>query len=119
MTTAPEPLVPAEVDLRDFPFIPLDVVRLRDSRLAAISSGDEFMAWMMLVCASWHQQPAGSLPDDDVDLARLAGFGRVVKEWEKVRDGALYGWILCSDGRFYHPIVAEKALAITGGGTSE
>ena len=29
----PEPLVPADVDLRDFPFMPLDVLRLRDSEL--------------------------------------------------------------------------------------
>ena len=31
----PAPLVPAEVDLRDFAFMPLDVVRLRDSGLTA------------------------------------------------------------------------------------
>ncbi len=105
-----EPLVPPEVDLRDFPFMPLDVVRLRDSRLAAISSGDEFMAWVLLACASWHQRPAGSLPNDDVELARLAGFGRAVREWMRVRSGALHGWVLCSDGRYYHPVVAEKAV---------
>ncbi len=108
METAP--LVPGEIDLRDFPFMPLDVVRLRDSRLAAISSGDEFMAWIILACASWHQRPAGSLPNDDVELSRLAGFGRAVREWMKVREGALHGWVLCSDGRFYHPVIAEKAL---------
>jgi len=105
----PNPLVPPEVDLTDFPFMPIDVRRLRDSRLIATSTGDEFMAWMLLVCASWHQRPAGSLPDDDVELAQLAGFGRVVKEWKKLREGALYGWVKCSDGRLYHPHVAEKA----------
>lgn len=106
----PPPLVPAEVDLTDFPFMPLDVRRLRDSRLVAKSSGDAFMAWMLLLCASWHQRPAGSLPDDDTELAQLAGFGRVVKEWQKVREGALYGWVKCSDGRLYHAHVAEKAI---------
>src|SRR5262249_39444810 len=40
--TAPMPPVPADLDLRDFPFMPLDVLRLRDSDLATLASGDEF-----------------------------------------------------------------------------
>lgn len=96
-------------DLRDFAFMPLDVMRLRDSDFAAVTDGDEFRAGLLLWCASWHQVPAASIPDDDVVLARLAGYGRVVKEWQKVRSGALRGWVKCSDGRLYHPVVAEKA----------
>ncbi|GAB3249101.1 DUF1376 domain-containing protein [Chitinimonas naiadis] len=103
------PLTPSNCDLRDFAFMPLDVVRLRDSDLSALSSGDEFRAAVLLWCASWHQTPAASLPDDDKVLSQLAGYGRVVKEWKTVRDGALRGWIKCSDGRLYHPVVAEKA----------
>lgn len=104
-----DPLTPPDCDLRDFAFMPLDVVRLRDSDIAALSSGDEFRCAVLLWCASWHQLPAASLPDDDQILSQLAGFGRVVKEWKKVRSGALRGWIVCSDGRLYHPVVAEKA----------
>ena len=103
------PLTPPGCDLREFPFMPLDVVRLRDSDIAAVSTGDEFRCAVILWCASWHQIPAASLPDDDVVLSQLAGFGRVVKEWKKVRSGALRGWVKCSDGRLYHPVVAEKA----------
>ncbi len=103
------PLVCADTDLRDFPFMPLDVVRLRDSDLAARATGEEFRASVLLWCASWHQVPAASLPDDDAVLASLAGFGRSVKDWAKVRKGALHGWIKCDDGRLYHPVVAEKA----------
>ena len=106
---SPPPLTPPDCDLRDFPFMPLDVVRLRDSDISAISTGDEFRCAVLLWCASWHQVPAASIPDDDIVLAQLAGFGRVVKEWKKVREGALRGWIKCSDGRLYHPVVAEKA----------
>jgi hypothetical protein len=98
----------SEVDLSDFKFMPLEVQRLRDSRIASTVTGDEFMAAILLWCASWHQVPAGSLPDDDAELAKFAGFGRVVKEWRKVKSGALYGWVTCSDGRLYHPVVAEK-----------
>src|SRR5690606_21602992 len=46
----------------------------------------------------------------DRTLASLAGFGRAVSEWTKHREGALRGWIKCSDGRLYHPVVAEKAM---------
>lgn len=107
MTTPP--LTPPDCDLRDFAFMPLDVVRLRDSELATLATGDEFRCAVLLWCASWHQIPAASLPDDDTMLAQLAGFGRVVKEWRKVRVGSLRGWIKCSDHRLYHPVVAEKA----------
>lgn len=103
------PLTPADCDLRDFAFMPLDVVRLRDSDLVSMETAEAFRAAVMLWCASWHQVPAASLPDDDRVLASLAGYGRVVKEWQKERPGALRGWIKCSDGRLYHPVVAEKA----------
>lgn len=109
-----DPLVPPDCDLRAFAFMPLDVVRLRDSDIAAVSSGEEFRAAVLLWCASWHQIPAASLPDDDMILAQLAGFGRVIKEWKKVRSGALRGWILCSDGRLYHPVIADKAIEAWG-----
>ena len=103
------PLVSSEVDLRDFAFMPLDVVRLRDSELAATVTGEEFRAAVLLWCASWHQVPAGSLPDDDIQLSSLAGYGRVVKEWLLHKAGALHGWLKCSDGRLYHPVISEKA----------
>lgn len=107
----PTPLVPAEVDLRDFQYMELDVRVLRDSRFAAQVSGDAFRAGVLLWCASWHQVPAGSLPDDDVELANLAGYGRFIKEWRKVREDALTQFLKCSDGRLYHETVCEKALA--------
>lgn len=106
----PTPLVDAEVDLRDFQYMELDVRRIRDSRIVATVDGEEFRAAFLLWCASWHQVPAASVPDDDIELASLAGYGRVVREWKKVRAGALYGFVKCSDGRLYHPTVAEKAL---------
>lgn len=109
-TDLPAPLVPAEVDLRDFQFMPLDVKRLRDSDLAAEEAPEACWAAVLLWCASWHQSPAASLPDNDRVLASLAGYGRVVAEWQKVRAGALRGWVKCSDGRLYHPVVAEKAV---------
>lgn len=104
------PLTPQDLDLRDFSYMPLDVVRLRDCELAVVSSGDAFRAAVILWCASWHQVPASSLPDDDKLLASLAGFGKDVKGWRKLRADAMRGFIKCSDGRFYHPVIAEKAI---------
>ncbi|HRE45176.1 MAG TPA: DUF1376 domain-containing protein, partial [Terricaulis sp.] len=104
-----EPLPPLDCDLRDFKFMPLDVARFRDSKFAAKVSDAAFRAGVMLWAAAWHQVPASSLPDDDVELASLAGFGRVVEAWLAVRDDALHGFEKGADGRLYHPVIAEKA----------
>jgi hypothetical protein len=108
--TRPPPFTPADLDLRNFPYMGLDVVRLRDSVFAVVTTGDEFRAGVLLWAAAWHQVPAASLPNDDRLLANLAGFGRNVDDWLVVRDRALHGFIECDDGRLYHPVVAEKAL---------
>ena len=106
----PAPLVPADCDLQDFAFMPLDVQRLRSSDLAAVEQPMACWCAVMLWCASWHQVPAASLPDDDRVLANLAGFGRDIAGWQVVRAGALRGFVMAQDGRWYHPVVAEKAL---------
>lgn len=106
----PLPPLPVTVDLRIFRRMPLDVMRVRDSETIARTDGDEFKAAFLLWCAAWHQLPASSLPDDDVLLASLAGYGRVVREWRKVRERALRGFVKCSDGRLYHAVIADIAL---------
>jgi len=90
--------------------MPLDVARLRDSDFATEVSGDEFRAALLLWCASWHQKPAASLPDNDASLAKYAGYGRDQRAWKRVRVGALRGFSLCDDGRLYHAVIAEKAV---------
>ena len=40
----PDPLIPPGTNLRSFPFMPLDVTRLRDSDLVAVAPGEEFRA---------------------------------------------------------------------------
>ncbi len=111
MTDAlPEPMVPAEVDLRDYAYMPLDVVRLmRSSTWRKVRRHPELGYWMMnLWASSWHEVPAASLPDDDDELADFARCEP--KVWDKVRGKVLAGWVKCNDGRLYHPVVAEKAL---------
>lgn len=106
----PDPLVPAYVDLRSFAKMDLDVGRMVKSRAAITLPAEAFRCWFLLICQSWHQIPAASLPDDDRELAYLAGMGRDTDGWKVLRDDSLYGWRLCSDGRWYHPVTAEAAL---------
>jgi hypothetical protein len=108
--TLPLPLLPASVDLRDFPFMPMESQRLFSSEFHAQATDAEWRAGVTLWLKSFHQVPAASLPDDDIALARLAEFGRNVRSWMRVRRGALRGWMRCADGRLYHRVVAEKAL---------
>jgi hypothetical protein len=107
----PAPPLPATVDLRDYEYMPLHVVRLRDSETAFKTKGDEFRCAVLLWCAAWHQVPASSLPDDEGSLAKYAGFGIAVKEWRKVREGALRGFVKCADGRLYHTVLAKVAVS--------
>jgi len=110
--TRPAPLTPADSDLRDFQFMPLDVVRFAQSDLVAFAPAEAVVAAILLWGASWHGRPAASLTNDDRTLASLAGFGRGaggLRDWLEVKEEALRGFVECSDGRLYHPVVAEKA----------
>ena len=109
MCDLPPPLVDVDCDLRDFTFMPMDIVRLFNSRFHAIANDSEWRAGVTLWLKSFHQLPAGSVPDDDIELCRLAELGRDLKQWRKLKTNAMHGWVKCSDGRFYHPVVCEKA----------
>jgi hypothetical protein len=101
------PLTPPDGDLQDFPFTPIYRARLFGSRFHARATDAEWRAGVTLWLKSWDQKPAGSLPDDDVDLCRLAELGRDLKAWAKVKAGALRGWMKGTDGLLYHATVAE------------
>lgn len=104
------PPVPADADLRDFQFMPIDIVRLFGSAFHARASDAEWRAGVTLWLKSYHQVPAGSLPDDDIELCRLAELGRDLKSWRKIKTRALHNWFVASDSRLYHPVVAEKVV---------
>jgi hypothetical protein len=103
----PAPLTPAGCSLQDFPHTPIFRSRLFGSSFHARTTDGEWRAGVTLWLKSWDQVPAGSLPDDDIELCRLAELARDLKTWTKLKAGALRGWLLCSDGRLYHPVVAE------------
>jgi Protein of unknown function (DUF1376) len=109
MSDLPAPFVASNVDLRDFKFMPLEVERLRRSRawLKATRKPELGFYMLNLWAGSWHEIPCGSLEDDDDVLAAMALCEP--RKWLKVREDVLHGWVKCSDGKLYHPVVAEKA----------
>ena len=107
MTELPEPLTPAEADLQGYGFMPFYGHRLFGSDFNAKCNDAEWRAGVTLWWAAWNQVPAGSLPDDDAALCRLADLGRDIKTWCKLRLNALHGFIKCSDGRLYHKVLAD------------
>jgi hypothetical protein len=110
MTELPEPMMPADADLRDFHFMPLDLTQLFNSEFDTESTDSEWRAGVTLWGKAWHQVPAASLPDSDASLCKLAGLGRDMETWRAIRAGALRGFVKCSDGRLYHRVLADKAL---------
>lgn len=103
----PTPLVPAEVDLRGLNGFMLRTDRLLSSELVALGTPEECWAAVLLWCRSWQQRPGASLPNDDRILASFSGAGR---RWPKIRAMAMRGFVLCSDDRWYHKVLAEEAV---------
>ena len=62
MTELPAPLVPSDLDLGGFQFMPLDTLRLRDSDLSAIATGEGFRASVLGWCAAWQVSVLGCNP---------------------------------------------------------
>jgi len=66
MSSLSSPLVPADVDLTDFKFMPLEHARLRRSRAWLICRRrPELGFWQInLWTGSWSDRPASSMEDD-------------------------------------------------------
>jgi len=103
----PDPFVQADTDVSNLAGFMLNVEHLLASELVATGSPEECWAALMLWCRAWKQVPAGSLPNDDKVLASFSGTGR---RWAKVRQVALHGFELCSDGRLYHRFLCVEVL---------
>jgi hypothetical protein len=119
----PAPLIEAHIDLRDRRYMPLLVWRLRDSEFRSKATLEEIGGAQLLWEAAWVQVPAGSLPNDDEIIGKILGFAQVRtrfgnirrrfdKNWnhfQEIKRMCLWNFVLCSDGRFYHPVICEEA----------
>ncbi|WP_454021294.1 DUF1376 domain-containing protein [Azospirillum sp. Marseille-Q6669] len=115
MNELPEPLVPAGIDLSGYDYMPLYVTRLRKSRTwvrCKRRPAHGFYLMNMWTEAFTSHEQAGSLPDDDDLLADAAMCPP--DEWEAIKADIMSGtgWILCNDGRWYHPVVAEVVIEV-------
>ena len=117
MTEAP-PVYPLRLGQRlKGDWFPLHFDRLLGSRFVAVVDRDAAFVAVVLWAEAMRQDPAGTLPDDDQELAQLAGCGRDMADWADLRArGALYRWelYLCQGEsedrlRMGHPVVAEVA----------
>jgi hypothetical protein len=107
----PAPLTPRDCVVRG-EYMPLYGDRLFTSTFMAKATAVEFRAGMRLWWEAWQQRPAASLPNEEKVLAHLAGFGSDLRGWRRVREMALHGFVLCSDGRWYHRMLADEAIKL-------
>lgn len=106
----PDPLVPAGCTMSGNDWFPLHFDRLRKSKWWRRASDLARARNVMLWGEAYKQVPAGSMPDDDDDLAEAAGFGMDVDAFLNAKAEIMAPWVLCSDGRWYHPTVCEVVL---------
>ncbi|QOL83127.1 DUF1376 domain-containing protein [Pseudooceanicola spongiae] len=111
--------------LSNHDWIPLYINRLLTSDFIAYSVAEgrrgDIGTALILWSESFKQDPAGTLPDDDVQLAQIARFGSDIEGWKAAREGVLHGWQATQiDGestrsrartqRLGHAVISEIAL---------
>jgi hypothetical protein len=107
--------LPADVDLSGMEHMPLFDERLVKSRAwrrarnwRGEGPGLGFVQ-INLWARTFRNVPAGSIEDDEDELAEAAGCD--IAYWRAVKDAALQGWQLI-DGRWHHPVVSEISLRL-------
>lgn len=108
--------------LSNHDWVPLYISKLMTSRFVAhaVAGGRraDIGTALLLWAGAFHEDPAGTLPDDDIQLAQIAKFGADLEGWRAAREGALYGWCPVEiDGaapgrgrRLGHSVIAEIAV---------
>jgi len=105
--TLPAPLISKEVYLGDkAKWMPLLTDRLAHSMFVRIASNAELGAALRLWVQAWGERPSGSVPNDPRWLADVTKLG---DRWSSHAEVVLRGFVACSDGRLYHPVICEIA----------
>jgi len=103
----PEPPYAADTRAKGWRF-DLDAERIEASDTWALANDEQKRALLMLWYRAWQQIPCGSFPDDDGVIA--ARIGLPLAAFQVWRTVLMRGWIKHSDGRLYHPVIAERVL---------
>jgi Protein of unknown function (DUF1376) len=101
------PLISAEIDVSGLPSFMLNTQKLLASELMANTTGEVLNGALRLWCMAWQQKPPASLPDNNKVLADFAHMSANV--FKKLKNQVMRGFVLCSDGRWYHPVLVEEA----------
>ena len=110
-TELPDPPYPSTTKLNGYePRI--DWQRIRASKTWRLCPADQRNHLLRLWLESWNEYPCGSWEDDDELIA--AAIDVPVRVFLAHKDILMRGWRRHSDGRFYHPFIAEKVLQMVG-----
>ena len=94
-------------NVRNLPYMPLFIDRLLNSDTWIMASGDEAKAMITIWCAAWHQNEAGTLPNNDQVLKVLSRAG---ENWMQMRETVLSGFELNEKtNRLHHQVIQEIA----------
>jgi hypothetical protein len=86
----------------------VDWQRIRSSKTWRLCPPEQRNNLLRLWLESWNEFPVGSWENDDELIATAIDVP--VRQFRAHKDILLRGWILHSDGRFYHPVITEYVL---------
>lgn len=81
------------------PYFPLYVLDIQADEHVDVMSTLEFGAYMRLLIKAWHQEPCGTVPDDDLILAKWSRL--TITQWKKARPAVAKAFVTGSDGRLH------------------
>jgi hypothetical protein len=89
----------------------VDWQRIKSSKTWRTCPHDQRNNLLRLWLESWNEVPAGSWEADDEIIA--VAIDLPIRLFTAHRDHLMRGWYRCSDGRLYHPVIAEMVFAMT------
>lgn len=110
-STLPAPLVPNNCKVGS-DYMPLYGEKLFNSTFWTEAPLAAKVAALQLWYEAWTGEVASRLPNSDKRLAHIAGYGKDLRGWHRIRQWAMHGFILCSDNNYYHPVQAQAAMEI-------
>lgn len=113
MNGMPAPLVPAGCCVRELP-LPLTAHDIMHGRAFLMANDREFRALVNLMAYAWTRKPAASIGEFAGRESRLWRIADTTRHWWTRHGEQLLAehFVLCSDGRLYHPLLAQRALAL-------
>ena len=108
----PQPLTPIDGNLIHYPSVMIPRAYLK--KLIVKFPADN-AAMLRLLMESWQQIPAGSLPNDDCELAEFCGLNGAPEVFAQKKATILSDWVECTDGRLYNRPMAETVKTAVAG----